>query len=96
MLALKNIDLRNDPDAHAFVKDEVVDVVFALADGAIMSREGPNHYRAGDALITGSTGDRWSVTRDRFEPKYDPVESGANGTDGAYRAKAIPVLAKQI
>ncbi|CAM2139279.1 PGDYG protein [Pararobbsia alpina] len=96
MLALKNIDLRNDPAAHEYVKDEVVDVAFARADGEVMSREGPNHFRTGDAVITGSTGDRWSVTRDRFDPKYDPVEQVKAGEDGPYRAKRIPVLAKQI
>lgn len=96
MLALENIDLRNDPDAHEYVKDEVVGVTFAREDGEIMSREGPNRYRAGDALITGSTGDRWSVTRDRFDLKYDAVTPGNAGVDGAYRAKPVAVLAKQI
>ena len=96
MLALENIDLRNDVEAHAYVKDEVVDVVFAREDGEIMSREGPNRYRRGDALITGSTGDRWSVTRDRFDLKYDAVVTGSAGVDGAYRARPVVVLAKQI
>lgn len=96
MLALENIDLRNDPEAHAYVKDEVVDVVFAREDGEIMSREGPNRYRRGDALITGSTGDRWSVTRDRFDLKYDALAPGPAGVDGPYRARPVVVLAKQI
>ena len=64
MLELANIDLRTDADAREYVKDEVVGVEFAQADGALISREGPNHYRTGDALITGSTGDRWSVSRE--------------------------------
>jgi hypothetical protein len=96
MLALENIDLRNDPLAHEYVKDEVVEVVFAREDGEIMSREGPNRYHAGDALITGSTGDRWSVPRDRFDLKYDAVAPAAAGDDGAYRARPVVVLAKQI
>ena len=96
MLAFENIDLRDDPAAHEYVKDEVVEVVFARENGAIMSREGPNHYDTGDALITGSTGDRWSVTRDRFDAKYDPVTPGTAGVDGAFRAKPVTVLAKQI
>ncbi|RKP58580.1 PGDYG domain-containing protein [Pararobbsia silviterrae] len=96
MLALDTIDLRDDPDAHEYVKDEIVTVAFAREDGELLSREGPNRYRAGDALITGSTGDRWSVTRDRFDLKYVPVAPTLAGGDGPYRARPVAVLAKQI
>lgn len=96
MLELKNIDLTNDASAALFVKDEVVDVVFAKSAGELISREGPNRYRAGDALITGSTGDRWSVSRDRFDAKYLPVAPIKAGEDGRYRSKPLPVLARQI
>jgi hypothetical protein len=96
MLELANIDLRTDPGAHEYVKDEVVAVEFAPAAGELISREGPNRYRAGDALITGSTGDRWSVSRERFDLKYEPVAPGLPGVDGPHRAKPLPVLAKQM
>ncbi|WP_049117333.1 PGDYG domain-containing protein, partial [Burkholderia cepacia] len=69
MLELKHIDLRTDPQARRVVKDETVAVSFADADGELMSLEGPNRYVAGDALITGSTGDRWVVSRARFDAK---------------------------
>jgi hypothetical protein len=62
----------------------------------LISREGPNSYRADDALITGSTGDRWSVSRDRFDAKYIPVAPVEAGEDGRYRSKPLPVLARQI
>ena len=96
MQLLGNFDLRTDPDAGRYVKNEVVTVVFAKQAGQVTSREGANRYAIGDALITGSTGDRWSVSRDRFDLKYLPVSPLAHGCDGAYRNKPIPVFAKQM
>jgi PGDYG protein len=96
MLELANLDLRTDPEAREYVKDEVVAVAFARATGELISREGPNRYRAGDALITGSTGDRWSVSRERFDLKYEPVAPGVAGVDGPHRARPLPVLARQL
>jgi PGDYG protein len=103
MLELAAIDLTTDPAAARYVKNEEVDVVFARSDGELVSREGPNRYQAGDALITGSTGDRreckadrWSVSRDRFDEKYQPVPPRGHGDDGRYQARAIPVLALQM
>lgn len=96
MLELKNIDLTKDIAAALFAKDEVVDVVFARAVGELISREGPNRHEAGDALITGSTGDRWSVSRARFDAKYQPEAPVTPGEDGRYRSRPLPVLAKQM
>lgn len=96
MLELENIDLTRDNSAALFVKCEVVEVVFAKTAGELVSREGPNRFQAGDALITGSTGDRWSVSRSRFEVKYVPVAGGRDGEDGRYQARPLPVLAKQM
>lgn len=96
MLELKNIDLTRDGTASQYVKDEVVDVVFAKTAGELVSREGPNHYETDDALITGSTGDRWSVSRNRFDAKYIPVTLVRAGEDGKYRSRPLSVLAKQI
>lgn len=96
MLKLIDIDLTTDPLASIFVKDEVVEVVFAKGAGELISREGPNRFAVGDALITGSTGDRWSVSRDRFDAKYLPAAPAEAGADGRYRSKPLPVLARQI
>lgn len=95
MLEFSQIDLRTDAEAGIYVKDETVDVVFAPDDGVLISREGPNRYQAGDALITGSTGDRWSVSRQRFDAKYEALDS-THGANGRYRNKPASVLAKQI
>lgn len=96
MLKLENIDLTEDDSASLFVKDEVVEVAFANTAGELISREGPNRFEAGDALITGSTGDRWSVSRRRFDDKYSPVAPATAGADGRYRSRPVPVLAKQM
>src|SRR5258706_11073199 len=96
MLQLAHVDLSTDPVAAQFVKDETVSVSFAQRAGELISREGPNRYQHGDALISGSTGDRWSVSRDRFEQKYVAVPPCVAGQDGRYRARPVPVLAKQM
>lgn len=91
-----NIDLTTDPAASIYIKDEIVNVSFAAIDGEIITRVGPNRYQAGDALIIGSTGDRWSVSRDRFEEKYLAVAPTLAGQDGRYRARPVAVWAKQM
>lgn len=96
MLELKNIDLSADGSAASFVKNETVDVSFALSDGELASREGPNRFAAGDALIRGSTGDCWSVSRNRFDAKYLPAGGQLAGIDGPYVARPVPVLARQM
>lgn len=88
--------LSRDPLAARAIKEETVTVEFAAADGSLMSAVGPNHYRAGDALLTGSTGDRWSVTRDRFDAKYRPAAGQEHGVTGTYRNVPAPVWVKQI
>jgi PGDYG protein len=93
---LGGIDLRNDAAAHWVVKDEVVVVEFALADGALESAVGANRYAAGDALLTGSTGDRWCVSRDRFDAKYRPEGGIQAGEAGRYRNVPQRIRGKQM
>ncbi|MRD72428.1 hypothetical protein HCX48_09660 [Rhodocyclus tenuis] len=96
MLHFSRIDLSCDPLAGRYVKEETVSVAFAREAGELISLEGPNRYAPGDAIITGSTGSRWVVSHDRFVLKYDPVAPLQAGKDGAYRAKPVPVFARQI
>ncbi len=88
--------LSEDPAALKVVKDEEVRVEFAAAAGLVMSAVGPNHYAAGDAIITGSTGDRWTVTRDRFDVKYRPSGGQRSGEAGPYRNVPVAIHAKRI
>ncbi len=90
MKSLANIDLTKDHAAKIFVKDETVHVTFAERDGELLSREGANRFRTGDALITSESGERWCVSRDRFELKYELIE------EQQFRAKRVPVLARQM
>jgi hypothetical protein len=96
MLDLGCPNLSLDPQAIRVVKDEVVTVEFAAAPGLVMSAVGPNHYAAGDALVTGSTGDPWCVSRERFDAKYRPDAGQVHGQPGPYRNVPAPVWAKQI
>jgi hypothetical protein len=82
MQTLTNIDLREDRAANWYVKDETVQVAFATEPGELISREGPNRYQPGDAIVTGATGDRWVVSRGRFDPRYVAVGPNAHGESG--------------
>ncbi len=97
MIELKDIDLREDPAAARYVKDEVVVVEFARASGELMSLEGANRYAPGDALITGTGGARWVVDRARFDGKYVPADAALpHGQPGRYRNRPAVVLAKRM
>jgi hypothetical protein len=97
MIELRDVDLRSDPAAQRCIKDETVSVEFAAAAGELMSLEGPNRYARGDALITSATGERWVVSRERFDAKYLPAAATlAHGEPGPYRNRPAVVLAKQM
>lgn len=97
MIELTQLDLRTDANAQRVVKDETVAVAFAAEPGELMSLEGPNRYARGDAIITGSTGERWVVSRERFDAKYLPADAAlAHGESGAYRNRPAVVLAKRM
>ena len=96
MTVIEHLDLATDPAAQRVVKDETVIVAFATSMGELMSLEGPNRYAPGDALITGTTGERWVVSRERFDAKYVPIISATHGMAGAYRNRPVTVLAKQM
>jgi hypothetical protein len=96
MLKLSQPDLASDPAARRVVKSEVVNVEFAAVAGELMSLEGPNRYAPGDAIVTGASGERWVVSRDRFDAKYLPEGGIAHGEPGMYRNRPSVVLAKQM
>ena len=96
MLELGCPDLASDPLSFWVAKDEVVGVEFAATAGVLASAVGLNHYVAGDALLLGSTGDRWCVSRATFDAKYRPCEDTTAGQAGRYRNLPTKVLAKRI
>jgi hypothetical protein len=89
-------DLDADADAKWAVKDELVTVEFAVAPGTLQSAVGANRYEPGDALLTGSTGDRWCVSRARFDAKYRAEGSTQEGHSGRYRNIRVAVRAKRM
>jgi hypothetical protein len=93
---LEEPDLQADLDAVWAVKDELVTVEFAAAAGTLESAVGTNRYAVGDALITGTTGDRWCVSRARFDAKYAAEAPTQTGQTGSYRNLPVPVRAKRM
>jgi hypothetical protein len=96
VLELDNPDLTTDAAALRAVKDEVVSVEFADAPGVLTSAVGANRYAVGDALLTGSTGDRWSVSRARFDAKYQPLVPALPGEAARYRNRPVTLLVKRM
>jgi|ERR1700722_2846403 len=95
-LELQDPDLTADSGACWVTKNEVVTVDFAALPGMLESAVGLNRYAAGDALVTGSTGDRWCVSRERFDAKYQPEAPTLHGQQGRYRNRPVAVLAKRM
>jgi hypothetical protein len=93
---LREIDLRAKPEARSFTKQETVAVAFATQAGELSSRVGANRYQAGDALLAGADGDRWCVSRERFDAGYVPLAPTPPGAAGHYRNRPRPVLAVQM
>jgi hypothetical protein len=96
VMCLDTPDLNADLDAVWAVKDELVTVEFAIAAGTLESAVGTNRYEPGDALLTGSTGDRWCVSRARFDAKYRPEPPTLRGRSGRYRNRQVAVRAKRM
>ena len=89
------LDLREDRTAHrARKRAVVVQVEFAGADGTLSTQEGPVSYSIGDALLTGTEGERWPVARGTFDVNYAPVAPARPGKAGPYRKRPRAVWAK--
>jgi len=71
-------------------------VEIATSDGVIETLEGDVRYRAGDALLTGTRGERWPVQRHKFVASYEPVPPTKQGESGTYVKKPIVARALRI
>ncbi len=90
-----NPALQDHPDTVAARKRERdVDVRFADQTGVIDTHEGAVQVRSGDAIVTGTRGDRWRVTRARFDDKYRARAATAHGESGGYTSRPYRVLAR--
>lgn len=73
-----------------------IDVRFTPVACTVQTSEGVVHARPGDAIITGTAGEHWRVSRSRFSDKYRPVPPTVAGEAGRYvslpnRIMAVPM-----
>ena len=95
--AVDPLDLSEDRAARrARKRAVVVQVVFAEAAGTLSTQEGPVNYSTGDALLTGTEGERWPVTRHIFDQTYAPMAPTRPGKPGRYRKRPLVVWAKPM
>lgn len=73
-----------------------VAVRFADETGVIQTHEGAVQVRSGDAIVTGTRGDRWRVSRARFADKYAPRAPTPAGEAGGYVSRPYRVLARPM
>jgi hypothetical protein len=89
--------LATDPAAlRARRRPTLVTVRFAEQAGHVETLEGPVRHQAGDALVTGESGELWPVGRTRFLETHEPVEGTLAGCDGIYRRRSGMVMAKRL
>jgi hypothetical protein len=73
-----------------------VEVRFAAEACTVSTPEGLVHAQPGDAILTGSAGECWRVSRARFAKKYRAVPPTQVGEDGRYASARNRVLALQM
>jgi hypothetical protein len=70
-----------------------VDVHFTPLACTIQTSEGIVHAAPGDAIVTGTGGERWRVSRAHFTEKYRPVPPTQAGESGRYESLPIDISA---
>ncbi|MGH8139918.1 MAG: PGDYG domain-containing protein [Steroidobacteraceae bacterium] len=61
-----------------------VQVRFTPVSCTVQTHEGLVHANPGDAILTGTEGEHWRVSRARFAEKYRPVPPTSAGEAGRY------------
>ena len=70
-----------------------IDVRFTPVACTVQTSEGMVHAAPGDAIITGTAGEHWRVSRARFADKYRPVPPTVAGESGRYVSLPNRILA---
>jgi hypothetical protein len=70
-----------------------IDVRFTPVECSVHTSEGIVHAAPGDAIITGTAGEHWRVSRARFADKYRPVPPTVAGEPGRYVSLPNRILA---
>ena len=86
--------ISSDPQCVAARKlEREIEVQFTPIACTVQTPEGVVHARPGDAIITGTAGEHWRVSRERFPHKYRPVPPTAAGESGRYVSLPNRILA---
>lgn len=78
---------------HARKLEREVQVDFASTPCTIQTREGLVHARPADAIVTGTAGERWRVSRAHFSEKYRAIPPTLDGEAGRYVSLPVPIQA---
>jgi hypothetical protein len=78
---------------HARKLEHEINVRFTPIACTVQTSEGLVHAAPGDAIITGTAGEHWRVSRARFPDKYRPVPPTVAGESGRYRSLPNRILA---
>jgi hypothetical protein len=70
-----------------------IQVRFAAEACVVHSPEGIVHARPGDAIVTGTAGEHWRVSRSHFAAKYQAVPPTVEGEAGRYASRPYEVMA---
>jgi PGDYG protein len=74
-------------------REHEIDVQFTPVACTVQTSEGLVHAAPGDAIITGTTGEHWRVSRARFPDRYRPVPPTVAGQAGRYVSLPNNILA---
>jgi PGDYG protein len=77
-------------------REREVQVRFTAEACTVQSPEGLVQAKPGDAILTGTGGEHWRVSKARFHDKYRPVPPTRAGEDGAYMSLPSRVLTVQM
>jgi PGDYG protein len=78
---------------HARKLAREFDVRFTPIECTVQTPEGVVHARPGDAIITGTAGERWPVSLAHFGDRYRPVPPTTAGEAGRYVSLANRIMA---
>jgi hypothetical protein len=78
---------------HARKREREIKVEFTPIERTLHTLEGIVHARPGDAIVTGTGGEHWRVSRERFAEKYRPVPPTRAGETGRYISLPYRILA---
>ncbi|HEX3847721.1 MAG TPA: PGDYG domain-containing protein [Steroidobacteraceae bacterium] len=83
----------NPRSVHARKLERQIDVRFTPVACEVQTHEGIVHALPGDAIITGTAGEHWRVSRAHFHEKYRAMPPTAEGEPGHYVSRPNRILA---